>query len=258
MIPTHIRLVSDIHLEFVPFCDLPDLETDPTTVLVLAGDIGTGTNAVPWIEAQAARFGHVVYALGNHEFYRNNIDLLHDDLLEALEGIQNVTLLTANKPLVFENVRFIGDTLWTDFNYNNPLAHMAVDDGLVDFRVIRTNEGKFTTQRSYQLHRRQLTEIKGHLSIPFDGKTVVVTHHLPSNRSVHVRYVNSPINSGFASSLDHVICDYQPDLWLHGHTHDSCDYQIGETRVVCNPRGYPRSGELFENPGFDDSLVIEL
>src|SRR5690606_37391535 len=86
-----------------------------------------------------------------------------------------------------------------------------------------------------------------------DIPTVVVTHHLPSAQSVNPKFTGDLLNAAYASDLDQVIEDGRPALWVHGHTHDSCDYQFGDTRVVCNPRGYDD-----ENAVFDRKLVVEI
>jgi Icc-related predicted phosphoesterase len=78
---------------------------------------------------------------------------------------------------------------------------------------------------------------------------VVVTHHLPSRKSVHPKYERSPLNSFFLCDVEPLIADRQPALWIHGHTHSSSDYQIGATRVVCNPAGYGRENSEDFDPG---------
>lgn len=90
---------------------------------------------------------------------------------------------------------------------------------------------------------------------PFEGKTVVVTHHLPSMRSVAERYRHELLSACFASNLDHLL-GYSA-LWVHGHTHDSFDYAAHGTRVICNPRGYCRAGQP-ENRQFNPALVVEV
>jgi len=90
---------------------------------------------------------------------------------------------------------------------------------------------------------------------PFDGPTVVITHHAPSPRSIAGKFRGNPLNPAFASNLEPIIVAHQPVLWIHGHMHDSFDYRISKTRVVCNPRGY-FPNEL--NPAFDPNFVIQL
>ena len=84
---------------------------------------------------------------------------------------------------------------------------------------------------------------------------VVITHHAPSKQSIEARQRESVLSAAYASNLDEFIETYQPDLWVHGHMHNSSDYKHGKTRVMCNPRGYEgyRPNSLF-NP----SLVVEV
>ncbi len=84
-----------------------------------------------------------------------------------------------------------------------------------------------------------------------------MTHHAPSPLSVHPRYAGSPLNAAFVSDLSRVAGGGRAALWIHGHTHDSFDYDLGGTRVVCNPRGYAKDG-VNENPRFDAGLVVEV
>lgn len=96
---------------------------------------------------------------------------------------------------------------------------------------------------------------EGELRRPFDGATVLVTHHLPSYRSVAPNFGGHPLNPCYASNLDGLIERYKPALWIHGHTHMSCDYQLGATRVVCNPRGYVNHNL---NVDFKAGLVLRI
>ncbi|MEW8692247.1 MAG: hypothetical protein AB2535_14320 [Candidatus Thiodiazotropha endolucinida] len=93
------------------------------------------------------------------------------------------------------------------------------------------------------------------LAEPFDGRTVVVTHHAPSSQSVHPRYARDLLTPAFASNMENLMDSNRAALWIHGHTHDSFDYEIYETRVVCNPRGY--SPEAL-NPDFRPDCVVDI
>jgi len=132
-----------------------------------------------------------------------------------------------------------------------------------DHRLIRTHVGAekgghgnipFTTEHALARHRRELAWLEARLREPFDGQTVVCTHHSPSPQSVPDRFRDDPLSPAFSSNLEHIIERYQPDLWVHGHTHDSFDYNIGKTRVVCNPAGYQHE----PNPDFQWDLVVEI
>lgn len=104
-----------------------------------------------------------------------------------------------------------------------------------------------------QEHKRSREWLKAELAKPFDGPTVVVTHHAPHPLSIHHRFRGSMLNGAFVSDLSEVMESFGPELWIHGHVHDSHDYRVGKTRVACNPKGYGS-----ENPAFDPSLIVEV
>jgi predicted phosphodiesterase len=102
------------------------------------------------------------------------------------------------------------------------------------------------------------------VAVPFEGRTVVVTHHGPHLNSVHPRYLGELLNAAFVSDLSPLV--EQADLWIHGHVHDSSDYHVGKCRVLTNPRGYARNRRTaespeeleWENPTFDAQLVVDV
>jgi hypothetical protein len=124
-----------------------------------------------------------------------------------------------------------------------------------DYQVIRSHgETSLSPRDTRDIHRVQRAWLADQLSNPFSGKTVVVTHHLPHPSSVHEKYRGDALNPCFASNLS-VLVGPPAILWLHGHTHESMDYAVGGTRVVCNPRGYLPDEP---NPNFKPDLVIEI
>jgi hypothetical protein len=159
-----------------------------------------------------------------------------------------------------ENLRILGCTLWTDFclfgEVTKLMAMRAGQQGLNDFRAIHEGRlGHFSPQHSIDLHEKSLAWLKAKLDEPFDGKTVVVTHHLPSKQSVVDRYKDDLLSACFASELDYLFG--KMDLWIHGHTHDNLDYTVNGTRVICNPRGYvTMNGQ--ENFDFNPGLVVDI
>jgi len=255
----YFRLVSDTHEEFGPF-DLPHLETDKDSVLVHAGDLHVGTRCVEWLATVAPRFAHVVFSLGNHEYYKQSFDKAPNEIRKAVEaaGLTNVSVFDRVGSVVFDNVRFIGATLWTDMNKGDPITQYEVGTKLSDFHVIRNHGGtkKFSTFDCMNEFAKAKNDIMRELETPFEGKSVVVTHHLPSHSSIDPLYANEKyMNGGFASDLDELIMDYKPDYWCHGHTHSSCNYVLFNTHVLCNPRGYyPRD----LNGEFDPTLLVNL
>jgi len=253
-----IQLASDLHLEFIDRKASGEIlrviePTPDVDVLVLAGDIHQGTQAIDRFRDWPVP---VIYVAGNHEFYNQRWERARDDLRSACAG-SNIHFLD-NQDFEFNGVRFLGSTLWTDFR----LAGLSqaewmrnVDAGLNDFRAIRTIRGRFHSRNSLADHKLSRSWLECELSNDFDGETVVVTHHGPHPKSIHPRYAGNPLNAGFVSDLEPLMAHV--DLWLHGHVHDNFDYQVGRCRVVANPRGY-QIGERVENPMFQPDLVIEL
>jgi predicted phosphodiesterase len=86
---------------------------------------------------------------------------------------------------------------------------------------------------------------------------VLITHHLPSEKSVHPKYKNNALTTCFATNLDYILKDPRIKLVVHGHTHVGMDYFIDNTRVVCNPRGYIQKTKN-ENEKFCDQFIIEI
>jgi Icc-related predicted phosphoesterase len=125
-----------------------------------------------------------------------------------------------------------------------------------DFSRVRIGQAPFTPEASAALFARDAAWLERKLAEPHAGPTVVVTHHAPSRRSVHPRFDGSPLNACFVSDLEHLL-DGRACLWIHGHTHDSFDYVVGGTRVVCNPRGYAKNG-VDENPRFDADFCVNI
>lgn len=248
-----INIMSDVHNEFSLLSN-PETESE---VVILAGDIHTGTKAIEW----AKLFDKpVIYVAGNHEFYKNHLESINRKIKEGTEGT-NIHFLN-NSSVEINGVRFIGTTLWTDFNlFGNPdSAKLEAQDAMNDYRLIRCSPSyrklrPIDTQSAFE---KALVFLKDKLNEPFEGKTVVVTHMAPSLQSVSELYKEDKLTPSYASHLDYLMGD-KIDLWIHGHVHHSNDYNINGTRIISNPRGYHRMGaELPENKDFNPALVIEL
>ncbi|CAM3797750.1 metallophosphoesterase [Polynucleobacter brandtiae] len=253
-----LHVLSDLHLEFATFNPEP---TDADLV-VLAGDIATRAGGMSWARETFPN-QEIIYVSGNHEFYGSQRQEMISKLREqsTLYGIH----FLEDELIQFPGgdgempVRFLGATLWTDFLlFGDKLKAKCMMDGemyLNDFRRIGDGAFGFSPQKSIQLHEQSLVWLKSVLDSPFDGTTVVVTHHLPSMHSVAERYKLDLLSACFSSELSDLFG--KMSVWIHGHTHDSCDYEMNGTRVVCNPRGYVRSGHA-ENPRFNPSLIIQV
>lgn len=259
------RLLSDLHLEFeeniLDFDPVP-LQEDAETVLILAGDIAVGTDALPFLDAMAKRFYHVIYILGNHEYYHNEVNKLRKQWREA-ELPENVTFLD-NDVTIIDGVRIVGGTLWTDFGGEDWFAMQRAKDGMNDFYCVKIKEGheetgyrkrRWLPQDAVRAHKETLFTITETVREPHDGPTIVVTHHLPHPLCVNDKFKNNPLNPAYMTNLDMYIEEYDIDVWCHGHTHDNVDIEVHGTRILCNPRGYV-GHEL--NTGFDETLTFDL
>ena len=291
-----IALYSDLHLETLqryPGLNRVPEPKEAVDLVVLAGDINQGTAGLD----DLARLGrNHIYVSGNHEYYNHDIEILDQQLQEKADKL-NLHFLQRTM-VEIQGVRFLGCTLWTDFDIQSGWrfgAELVAKAFLPDYKLIRHRGKKLSPMVSIDLHRQNVDWLQSMLNTPYSGKTVVITHHAPHPQSIHPRFAMSPINAAFVSDLSRLMG--KADLWMHGHMHDSFDYQVFEkgdptarpTRVVVNPRGYVRKKgkvrqlerrisekstaaseersvsqtmhsmpQVFENPFFNSSLVIEI
>jgi len=250
-----LNILSDLHLGLGAL-DPPDTDAD---VVILAGDLGRPKEAVAWASQLAKP---VLYVPGNHEFYGNSIEGTLEEL-RVLCDATGVQLLDDDE-FVLDGVRFLGSTLWTDFMLLGPEGReIAMREGqryMHDFSRIRVDDATgaiFSPADSAALFERHSRWLAAKLAQPFAGSTVVITHHAPSRKSIHPRFAESLLNACFISDVEHLMDGARARLWVHGHTHDSFDYVVNGTRVVCNPRGYAQYG-VNENARFDPGFVIDV
>ena len=276
-----IAVASDLHLEFG---DLYFDNSDNADVLILSGDIcvaadigrpdphgilesARSNRIVDFFKRCSFQFPHVIYILGNHEHYHGDFATTHNIIKSMLESnaLSNVYLLD-NEIKQIDDVTFIGGTLWTDMNKEDPITLYHMKSMMNDFRcvtnsnrvvsyktyeqingvdnrerpIFRERVGKFSPEDAVDEFKKFTGYIQQIVEGKFDQKFVVAGHHAPSRSSTHARYADDTVmNGGYSSSLDDYIIDHpQIKLWTHGHTHHNFDYCIGSTRVVCNPRGY--------------------
>ena len=229
-------------------------------VIVLAGDLAPYTKG---LVAKLSEFWdaapHIVYVLGNHEFYGGEIDdaraRLADECAET-----GIHLLDPGMVRI-EGTRFIGATLWTDLalygKADESGAHRRLRRGISDFvGAIRHHGRNFSTWECVRRHwaARHFIEEELARAELVGERAVVITHHAPSPRSIRPWFQGDPLNPAFASDLDRLIERYQPALWIHGHMHDPVDERLGKTRLVANPAGYAHERKR----GFDPALCIDL
>lgn len=202
------------------------------------------------------RFPKVIYVLGNHESYSGDIQETTARLKREL--VYDNLYILDDETVDIGDYTFIGTTLWTNMNEEDGLTLYHVTSMMSDFQSIKNsartlNEwgkpARLTPEDTVEFHRKSMDYINHVVSEHADKKYVVVGHHCPSMKSVHPKYAHDKImNGAFVSDLDDFIA-YRPQirLWTHGHTHEPFDYEIGTTRIVCNPRGY-----IGHEPGADN------
>jgi hypothetical protein len=251
-----LNILSDLHLS----CGALPLPENDADAVVLAGDLARPKEAIAWARSLAKP---VFYVAGNHEFYGGTIAGTLAELKRLCAGT-NVRVLD-NDEIAVDGARFLGTTLWTDFMLfaDSSKRAAAIEEALgliADFRRIRLGETDprlFTPADSAALFEAHADWLDRKLSEPHPGPTVVITHHAPSPRSIHRRFEDSLLNPCFVSDAERLIDIGRVQLWIHGHTHDSFDYRLKGTRVVCNPRGYAKNG-VNENPLFDANFIAEI
>lgn len=240
-----IQYFSDLHLEFG---DVPIVTTD-ADVIIAAGDIGIGLDGISWLTQMDKP---VIYVLGNHEYWgQDYIDFI-DRVWQESSGT-NVNFLE-NESIIIDGVRFVGCSLWTDYGRENPQIMNAAGKGMNDFRYIMDDGRPLEPERLLEAHKQSVDWLTEVLQQPYEGKTVVVTHHAPSMKSWH-RNPMDGYQFCYCSDLEKMMMKTHPALWVHGHTHHSQDYEINNVRVVCNPRGYCNYEEV---EGFRLDRVINI
>jgi len=259
-----IALLSDIHLESRSYNIHQEMLA--CDVIVLAGDIAPGSRGLLWaMDILPFTKAEIIYVPGNHEFYHHDITQVRHQLKAMCDAYQspepNRVHLLDDSEVVIKGVRFLGSTLWTNmmlFGLENQQECIR-EAGLYlnDFRLIYNQGRRFSVQDSIDLHNQSVAFLEHKLKVDtYAGTTVVVTHHAPSFGSVVPRYAKDPISACFASNLDDLL-GYSK-FWLHGHMHDSLDYEVNGTRIICNPRGYGRHSGTQENDNFNHALILEV
>jgi Icc-related predicted phosphoesterase len=268
-----VNVISDLHLEFAP------LQLPGGDVLILAGDVCelrslkkdiTAKKPPDWklatgkewrfqrfFEVECAKYSRVLYVLGNHEYYHGRFDKTLVDLRSLLPS--NITIIQ-DEVVDLDGVVFLGSTLWTDMNKGDPLTMWTARNSVNDFKCIThhyahaNTYGKLRPEITVAAHRKSVDYMRSALAQRVQDKIVVISHHAPTELSVAPAYKSEhAMNGAYRSDLSEFILDHpQIKVWVHGHMHDVCDYTIGATRVLANPRGYNghESRALYFDPSF--------
>ena len=256
---TKFHILSDLHFEFGKHIGMAQ-EISPVEdadYLVLAGDISVGSGAVGTILDIAKQYKRVFYVPGNHEIFGQEVTHLEQHLEYAFIGTNvHVFHIRSAESIVLkdENIVVVGGTYWTDFDSYNTKAMQTAKEMMPEYSCgITVDNFKFLPADTTGWNRKAGKVISSTLWEYRNMKKVVITHHLPSEKSSSLEFVGSRLNPAFYSRHDHLV--KQADLWIHGHTHHAKDYMLDNTRVVCNPGGYTM--EHGKN-GFDPHFTVEI
>jgi Icc-related predicted phosphoesterase len=252
-----VQIFSDLHLDVHPIKPITIMAG--VDLVIVAGDVCEGVlRAFEHLRRIVPMDIPIVMVPGNHEFYRKFIP---DELAVALAhaGAFNLHVLS-DTAVELRGVRFVGATLWTDYRIfgeaNQAAVMNACANGMNDHRLIGWQKQpwlRFRPQEAALLHHQSKSYLAETLSATFAGPTIVISHHAVHWESIHPRFRSDPVTGAFVSDQSALIESYQPTLWVHGHVHNSSDYRVGETRILCNPHGYGS-----ENPNFNAALVVEV
>jgi len=259
-----IAIASDLHLEFG---DIDLKNTENVDMLIIAGDLlitqylhdypevlpippekewgfkqGTAIIFREFLKRINDEFPKTIIIAGNHEFYHGKWNQTLCTLKQEYIKYPNIKFLEDDH-IILDDIVFVGGTLWTDMNKEDPRTRMDIKYRMNDFEIIRNEDSgyrKLTPDDTIIRHKKTLNYFSKIVYENKDKKIVIVGHHSPSKLSTHYKYAGEfEMNGGYSSDLSEFIID-NPNitLWIHGHTHYGFDYILGETRIICNPRGY--------------------
>lgn len=245
-----IQYASDLHLEFPEnkeFLKANPLQPE-AEVLLLAGDIvpfAVMDKHKDFFDSISDHFEVTYWIPGNHEYYYSNVAERSGSFKESIR--QNVYLLN-NTVVQYKYVRFVFSTLWSKIN---PVRQWYIEKNMSDFQVIKYNGYRFSLDRFNALHEKSFRFITSVPQQNDTGKTIIVTHHVPTFLNYPTHYKDSDLNEAFAVELSDLIESMQPDYWIYGHHHSNVpDFKIGETTLLTNQMGYVQNGEqLLFKPG---------
>lgn len=250
-------VMSDLHVDTAPY-RLPPTPAD-VDCIIIAGDVADGHHrSARWLREHVVPRGlPVVFVAGNHDFYGHDID---DDQGEPYRDAGVELLHIGRRSIEVAGARILGLTLWTDYAIagDASAARAWARREMPDFLNIDIGYRRLGPRHLDHFHKLHRELIELDLATSFDGSTIVVTHHAPHPKSLRAPMFIDDSDASFASDLSVVIERFEPAAWIHGHVHESHDYYVSATRVVCNPRGYLNVLSPTGNVGFEPLKVVEI
>lgn len=246
-----IQIISDLHQEF----GITEISFEKADVVIFAGDTNLGIKGIQWILSKITNIP-VIYILGNHEYYKGSYPKTLNKIIESAQAT-NIHVLE-NKSVKLDGITFHGATLWTDFRLlGNPRINGSIcQSKMNDYKMIRRDPSysKLRSIDTFSIHMASRKWLEESIESSNTDKNIVITHHAPSIKSVPLKFREDVVSSAYASDLEEMIFKYQPNYWIHGHIHEPIEYEIGKTKIICNPHGY------IDEPynGYKQELIIEL
>lgn len=249
-----IRLLSDLHLEFVNetkslvknLIEISKSHRKNNSVLILAGDIGNPRykNYYNFINEISKNYDKTFIISGNHEYYNlknmkpSTIDEIDELISSIVRKIPNVHFLNRDS-YIYNNVRFLGCTLWSK-------PDKSLSQYMNDFNRIHN----MTPELYETMHNKDVQWLEQELFKKYN-RTVIITHHLPTYKLVPIEYEDHFMNSFFATDLDHLV--KESDIWCCGHSHSSKNITLGKCKCYLNPIGY-----YDEDSDYSPSIEIHI
>jgi predicted phosphohydrolase len=250
-----IQYCSDLHLEFQENRNF--LANNPLiikgNILLLAGDIIPFTvmdKHAGFFSWAADNFEYTYWIPGNHEYYHSDIENRSGIINEK---IRTNVFLVNNQSITLQDLRIIFTTLWSKIS---PANYRTVQRSISDFQVIKSGRKKFDPEHFNQLHQDALQFLTTACEEKHEGKTVVVTHHVPTFMNYPEIYKGSDLNDVFGVELYDLIEQSRSNYWIYGHHHQNIpEFEVGSTLMITNQLGYVQLGE---NAGFSRDRIIDL
>lgn len=252
---------SDIHLENWADPDvLPEFPED-CDALIVAGDLTSHGDGATQLARKYGTDRPIFYVPGNHEYYGS----VYQDRLIAIQkdcDRTGIKFIGPDEPHELNGVKIIGATLWTDYNLNGDVVAgmSSAGVGMSDHYTIgyREESGNkwFLPRHALELHQEHLKWLLTECARDYNPRTIIITHHLPTHRCIHPKWVGSRLNPAFTSEVLHLFQDFMPALWFYGHSHDAMEVTVGDTRLLSNQLGY--KGENHADASGWSFKVVEI
>ena len=260
-LPIKVQLASDLHLEINKDTPFEEILEPCAPILILAGDVGNPTDLrySEFLEWCGSKYEKIVLIAGNHEYYSSksatplSITKRKDFIRDICEFLGDRFCFLDNTSIQLnEDVIIIGTTLWSHIK---PQERFVAEYCLNDFNHIYADDDNLLSVDTYnEMHIKCYEWLRDEIDSHKDKIVIVVTHHLPSFALIADKYRDSPLNSAFASDLDHLYKRDNVKYWFYGHSHSSSDTIEEGCRLVANPHGYSQK----ENSSYNPKLSIKI